>query len=68
MFWNESRNVMFSGTVPDYLFIYVFLSFPEILCFQALGQIISRSKDWKTSAETEAFHGPWSQIMFSVSW
>ncbi len=26
----ESRNVMFSGTVPDYLFIYVFLLFPGV--------------------------------------
>ncbi len=32
-----SRKVIFSGTVPDYLFIYVF---PEMLCFQALCQII----------------------------
>ncbi len=31
-----SRNAMFSGTVPDYVFIYVFLLFPEMLCFQAL--------------------------------
>ncbi len=35
-----SRNVMFSGTVPDYLFIYVFILFPEMLCFLALCQII----------------------------
>ncbi len=27
----KSRNVMFSGTVSDYLFIYVFLLFPEVL-------------------------------------
>ncbi len=26
----KSRNVMFSGTVPDYLFICVFLLFPEV--------------------------------------
>ncbi len=65
--FQKSRNVMFSGTVPDYLFIYVFLLFPgvqkcyvfrhcarlfiylcisiisrssEMLCFQALCQII----------------------------
>ncbi len=25
-----SRNVMFSGTVTDYLFIYVFLLLPEV--------------------------------------
>ncbi len=35
-----SRNVMFSGTVPDYLCIYVFILFPEMLCFLALCQII----------------------------
>ncbi len=29
-YFQESRNVMFSGTVPDYLFIYVFLLFPEV--------------------------------------
>ncbi len=76
LFWGCTRtcshawwfeNVMFSGTVPDYLFIYVFLLFPEVqkcyvfrhcvrlfvylcisiisrspemLCFQALCQII----------------------------
>ncbi len=67
-YFQKSRNVMFSGTVPDYLFIYVFLLFPEVqkcyvfrhcvrlfvylciyiisrspemLCFQALCQIIS---------------------------
>ncbi len=66
-YFQKSRNVMFSGTVPDYLFIYVFLLFPEVqkcyvfrhcarlfvylcisiisrspemLCFQALCQII----------------------------
>ncbi len=66
-YFQKSRNVMFSGTVPDYLFIYVFLLFPgvqkcyvfrhcvrlfiylcisiisrspEMLCFQALCQII----------------------------
>ncbi len=26
----KSSNVMFSGTVPDYLFICVFLLFPEV--------------------------------------
>ncbi len=66
-YFQKSRNVMFSGTVSDYLFIYVFLLFPEVqecyvfrhcvrlfvyicisiisrspemLCFQALCQII----------------------------
>ncbi len=66
-YFQKSRNVMFTGTVPDYLFIYVFLLFPEVqkcyvfrhcarlfvylcisiisrspemLCFQALCQII----------------------------
>ncbi len=66
-YFQKSRNVMFSGTVPDYLFIYVFQYFPEVqkcyvfrhcarlfvylfiyiisrspemLCFQALCQII----------------------------
>ncbi len=66
-YFQKSRNVMFSGTVPDDLFIYVFLLFPEVqkcyvfrhcarllvylcisiisrspemLCFQALNQII----------------------------
>ncbi len=66
-YFKKARNVMFSGTVPDYLFIYVFLLFPEVqkcyvfwhcarlfvylcisiisrspemLCFQALCQII----------------------------
>ncbi len=66
-YFQKSRNVVFSGTVPDYLFIYVFLLFPEVqkccvfrhcarlfvylcisiisrspemLCFQALCQII----------------------------
>ncbi len=29
-YFQKSRNVMFSGTVPDYLFIYVFISFPEV--------------------------------------
>ncbi len=29
-YFQKSRNVMFSGTVPDYLFIYVFLLFPEV--------------------------------------
>ncbi len=35
-----SRNVMFSGTVPDYLCISIISRSPEILCFQALCQII----------------------------
>ncbi len=66
-YFQKSRNVMFSGTVSDYLFIYAFILFPEIqkcyvfrhcarlfvylcisiisrspemLCFQALCQII----------------------------
>ncbi len=42
-FFQKSRNVMFSGTVSDYLFIYVFLLFPEVqkcYVFQALCQII----------------------------
>ncbi len=29
-YFQKSRNVMFSGTVPDYLFIYVFILFPEV--------------------------------------
>ncbi len=29
LFFQKSRNVMFSGTVPDYLFIYVFLFFQK---------------------------------------
>ncbi len=29
-YFQKSRNVMFSGTVPDYLFIYVFLLFSEV--------------------------------------
>ncbi len=29
-YFQKSRNVMFSGTVSDYLFIYVFLLFPEV--------------------------------------
>ncbi len=29
-YFQKSRNVMFSGTVPYYLFIYVFLLFPEV--------------------------------------
>ncbi len=29
-YFHKSRNVMFSGTVSDYLFIYVFLLFPEV--------------------------------------
>ncbi len=29
-YFQKSRNVMFSDTVPDYLFIYVFLLFPEV--------------------------------------
>ncbi len=29
-YFQKSRNVMFSGTLPDYLFIYVFLLFPEV--------------------------------------
>ncbi len=29
-YFQKSRNVMFSGTVPDYLFIYVFLLFPGV--------------------------------------
>ncbi len=28
-YFQKSTNVMFSGTVPNYLFIYVFLLFPE---------------------------------------
>ncbi len=32
-YFQKSRNVMFSGTVPDYLFIYVFLLFPEVQKF-----------------------------------
>ncbi len=33
-YFQNSRNVMFSGTVLDYLFIYVFLLFPEVQkCF-----------------------------------
>ncbi len=41
-YFQKSRNVMFSGTVSDYLFIYVFLLFPEVqkFCFQTLCQII----------------------------
>ncbi len=41
-YFQKSKNVMFSGTVPDYLFSYVFLLFPEVqkCCFQALCQII----------------------------
>ncbi len=66
-YFQKFRNVMFSGTEPDYLFIYVLLLFPEVqkcyvfrhwarlfvylcisiisrspemLCFQALCQII----------------------------
>ncbi len=29
-YFQKSRNVIFSGTVLDYLFIYVFLLFPEV--------------------------------------
>ncbi len=29
-YFQKSRNVVFSGTVSDYLFIYVFLLFPEV--------------------------------------
>ncbi len=29
-YFQKSRNVMFSGTVSDYLFIFVFLLFPEV--------------------------------------
>ncbi len=29
-YFQKSRNVMFSGTVPDYLFIHVFFFFPEV--------------------------------------
>ncbi len=29
-YFQKSRDVMFLGTVPDYLFIYVFLLFPEV--------------------------------------
>ncbi len=29
-YFQKSRNVMFSGTVPDYLFIYVFILLPEV--------------------------------------
>ncbi len=29
-YFQRSRNVMFSGTVPDYLLIYVFILFPEV--------------------------------------
>ncbi len=29
-YFQKSRNVMFSGTVSDYLFIYVFILFPEV--------------------------------------
>ncbi len=29
-YFQKSRNVMFSGTVSDYLFIYVFLLFPGV--------------------------------------
>ncbi len=29
-YFQKSRNVMFSGIVPDYLFIYVFILFPEV--------------------------------------
>ncbi len=32
-YFKKSRNFMFSGTVPDYLFIYVFLLFPEVQKF-----------------------------------
>ncbi len=41
-YFQKSRNVVFSGTVPDYLFIYVFLLFPEVqkCCFPALCQIM----------------------------
>ncbi len=41
-YFQKSRNVMFSGTEPDYLFIYVFILFPEVqkCCFRALCQII----------------------------
>ncbi len=36
-YFQKSRNVMFSGTVPDYLFIYVFLLFPEVQKFYVFG-------------------------------
>ncbi len=29
-YFQKSRNVMFSGTVPDYSFFYTFLLFPEV--------------------------------------
>ncbi len=29
-YFQKYRNFIFSGTVPDYLFIYVFLLFPEV--------------------------------------
>ncbi len=32
-YFQKSGNVMFSGTVPDYYFIYVFLLFPEVQKF-----------------------------------
>ncbi len=43
-YFQKSRNVMFSGTVPDYLFIYVFILFPEEqkFCFQALRTLQDR--------------------------
>ncbi len=55
-YFQKSRNVMFSGTVPDYLFIYVFLLFPEVqkcyvfrhcarLCVYLCISIISRSPE-----------------------
>ncbi len=39
---SRSSDMLFSGTVPDYLFIYGFLLFPEVqtCCFLALCQII----------------------------
>ncbi len=36
-YFQKSRNFMFSGTVSDYLFIYVFLLFPEVQKFYVFG-------------------------------
>ncbi len=36
----------FSGAVPDYLFIYGFILFPEVLCFQALCTEYTDSSQW----------------------
>ncbi len=35
IYFQNSRNVMFSGTEPDYLFIYIYFisRSPEMLCF-----------------------------------